>query len=164
MNDALKRHGLNDLTYLARVFGTLVILSVLLGVGVQAYQMVRDQVMPASYWFKYYSVAPAKESFKVGERLEFISRYEIYHNTSMHWNDILYCECADGCRFESEYSSYELHKLPTDGTRIIRWMYNAAVPTKPTICKLRSVIIAEPKFGSDKTQILNEEIWFEIVE
>ena len=98
-------------------------------------------VLPSTYWIEYEKVIPTKDTFQIGEKLQFVSVSEVYRPTEVRWNDVLRCDFGQGFGHFSDYQSSSLvgvRELSTTSP----WTYNGVIPNEPTSCFLESHIFA----------------------
>jgi len=111
-------------------------------------------LMPSSYWFEYHSVRPVKESFRLGESLEFVSVSQVYRKVNFEWRDILFCDFGDGFAYYSHYPSGRDDVMPRGRQTTSRWFYQGVIPNYAAQCYLESNISHVATFGIEKHQKL----------
>lgn len=139
-----KHHG-GDLF---RRFATMCVLSICFGVAVE-YTYLR--ITPASWWFKYYDVAPVVP-VQAGQFANFRSDREIKRRIRvLDFNDSLYC------KINGEMSNYVTESdvatnLEPVGRSFKKWTFARIMPERGTYCQLVSSITAHLKYGITKYQ------------
>ena len=109
-------------------------------------------IMPFSHWIRYDSVDPAKNTFKVGEQLEFISTTLTQRRCNLEFNDILYCRngLPNSFKFYADYNSSHDNCKPSKERKQTTWKYGHAV-AEPNTCYLESNITLKLPWGINKT-------------
>jgi hypothetical protein len=113
-------------------------------------------VMPATFFFEYYSVEPTKAIFQDGEDLIFKSHFQVNRSLNFHYNDILRCNIDE---YDNGFHSQVLGKisLPSIGERTSIWTYNHTPPSAPRTCFLDTTIRAELPYNVTKVQKIRSE-------
>lgn len=98
-------------------------------------------VAPASWWFEYRAVYPAKEAFTIGEPLEMISERWTKRKTDIEFLDTLFCSLDGddvGFRYISEQPASMSQARVSDGFATRPWQYRGELPDTPATCFIRS--------------------------
>ncbi len=98
-------------------------------------------LIPATFWFGYESVEPAKPEFEINEPLNMVSNSYVRRKVNFEWLDTLRCqyEGEDNVILVSQYES-KLDNAKPKSLATTTWTYGATLPIRPAECFVESHI------------------------
>ncbi len=108
--------------------------------------------MPASYWIETVApIRPANPAFKKGDKIEFISRYDIHRDVSVEWYDSLYCSSEHDGWDKKTRTQFEHGPLKARSPKDVKWEYYAEkVPPGMDICSMCGEKIIKLPYNTNK--------------
>ena len=119
---------------------------------------------PMSLWAEYYSINPVSDEFVVGDQPYFISEREIFRESTLEFNDVIFCREDDELDFNS-YAYFVSGRAgipPTNGRSKMLWPYDHSL-NQAGSCYMHSTITLDLPFGVHKRQTIVGPI-FKVVE
>ena len=118
-------------------------------------------LVPISYWLEYESVRPAKDVFKTGEPLFFISTLEINRQVNIEYHDVLFCKEKDRNFIRHSEMNTTAYRLQPQGNEEVIWPYTPLI-YKPATCYLSSTILIPTRYGNTRNFVMRGPT-FEVV-
>lgn len=153
MNTAVKiycflRHELEKHEWLRYVVALLLNGTIILSFyHLLAYLVI--SLLPASYYFNYYSVEPLKMEYADGEKITMVSNAVYNKPVFIEWRDVLRCPPID-------FYSVAITSIHKDKSETLngQWIYPGQVPPAPSKCTMEAQITATVSYWIKKTQVI----------
>lgn len=94
-------------------------------------------LLPASFYFRYYSVEPLKTEYAIGEDIIMVSNTVFFKSSFIEWTDTL--RCPDPSWYSQSISQKFVEPKEKNSSQ---WRYAGEVPNYATSCVIDAQIVA----------------------